>query len=159
MESIFTLGGIPLHPLIVHLAVVAIPVAALAAIALALLPRLTQRWVLPVFVTSVLGTLGAGLAKMSGEALAEAKNLSEHAEPLAEHAQYSDLAVVSAILLTGMLFVYTIMVKKPQLHSLLASPKLVLAVRALTVLIAVAALMTVILAGHEGAALVWVEEI
>lgn len=159
MESIFTLGGIPLHPLIVHLAVIAVPVAALGAILIALLPRLNQRWVLPVFITSVLGALGAGLAKMSGEALAEAKNLSEHAEPLAEHAQYSDLAVVSAILLTGMLFVYTVMVKKPELHSLLASPKLLLAVRALTVLTAIAALITVILAGHEGAALVWIEEV
>lgn len=159
MENIFTLGGIPLHPLIVHLAVIAIPVAALGAIMLALLPRFNQRWVLPVFVTSVLGTLGAGLAKMSGEALAEAKKLSEHAEPLTDHAQYSDLAVVVAILLTGILFVYTVMVKKPEFHSLLASPKLLLAVRALTVLIAIAALITVILAGHEGAALVWVEEI
>lgn len=159
MESIFTLGGIPLHPLIVHLAVIAVPVAALGAILIALLPRLNQRWVLPVFITSVLGTLGAGLAKMSGEALAEAKNLSEHAEPLAEHAQYSDLAVVSAILLTGMLFIYTVMAKKPELHSLLASPKLLLAVRALTVLTAIAALITVILAGHEGAALVWIEEV
>lgn len=159
MDSTFTLGGIPLHPLIVHLAVVAIPVAALGAVLIALLPRLNQRWVLPVFVTAVLGALGAGLAKMSGEALAEAKNLSEHAEPLAEHAQYSDLAVVSAILLTGMLFVYAVMVKKPELHSLLASPKLLLAVRALTLITAIAALITVILAGHEGAALVWVEEI
>lgn len=159
MDSIFTLGGIPLHPLIVHLAVIAIPVAALGAILIALLPRLNQRWVLPVFVTSVLGTLGAGLAKMSGEALAEAKNLSEHAEPLAEHAQYSDLAVVSAILLTGMLFIYTVVVKKPQFHSLLASPKILLAVRALTVLVAIAALITVVLAGHEGAALVWIEKV
>lgn len=159
MESIFTLGGIPLHPLIVHLAVVAVPLAALTAIVLALLPRLNQRWVIPTFATSVVGTLGAGLAKMSGEALAETKNLSEHAEPLAAHAQYSDLAVVSAILLTGMLFIYAVMVKKPQLHNLLTSPKLVLTVRVLTVLVAFTALITIILAGHEGAALVWVEEI
>lgn len=111
MENIFTLGGIPLHPLIVHLAVIAIPVAALSAILLALLPRVSQRWVLPILVTSALGTLGAELAKMSGVALAKAKNLSEHAEPLAVHAQYSDLAVVCAIMLTGILFICALMVK------------------------------------------------
>ncbi|HCN38984.1 MAG TPA: hypothetical protein DIS77_01605 [Rothia sp.] len=158
MENIFSLGELPLHPLFVHLPVIAVPVAALMTLVLALVPQWAPRWVVPAFIVSTLGTLGAGLAKMSGEALAEAKNLSEHAAPLAEHAQYGDLAVVASILLTGLLLIWAVAVHKPQLHSLLTSPKLLLALRVLLTLAALAALVTVVLAGHEGAVLVWIKE-
>ncbi|MDO4252937.1 MAG: hypothetical protein Q4C74_06850 [Rothia sp. (in: high G+C Gram-positive bacteria)] len=158
MENIFTLGGVPVHPLVVHLAVVAVPVAALGAIVLALLPRLANRWVVPTFITALLGALGAILAKVSGEPLAEAKNLSEHAEPLADHARFGDLACISAILLAGLLLVFMLTVKKAQLYSFLSSPKLLLAVRLLTVVLALTSIVTVVMAGHEGAVLVWTEE-
>lgn len=60
----------PLHPLFVHLPVIAVPVAALMTLILALVPQGAPRWVVPTFIVSTLGTLGAGLATMSGEALA-----------------------------------------------------------------------------------------
>jgi hypothetical protein len=61
------IAGLPLHPLVVHAAVVLIPLSALLAIGLAVLPR--SRWLLrwPTAVASVLAIALGFLATTSGE--------------------------------------------------------------------------------------------
>lgn len=63
--------GLPLHPLVVHLAVVALPIGALATVASVVSPAFRVRWALLSLGTLTVGALGAVLAKISGEALAE----------------------------------------------------------------------------------------
>lgn len=66
-----TIGGIPLHPLIVHAVVVLVPLAALLLLLAALSPRI-RRWA--GILTPVLATVALALvpfATQSGEALEE----------------------------------------------------------------------------------------
>ena len=69
--------GLPLHPLVVHLVVVALPVGALAAVASVVSPAFRTRWATLALGTLTLGALGAVFAKVSGEALAETVTLPE----------------------------------------------------------------------------------
>lgn len=66
-----TIGGLPLHPLVVHAAVVVVPLAALAVLVAAFWPRFRRG----VFVLPLLLALGAmalvPVATESGEALRE----------------------------------------------------------------------------------------
>ncbi|HEX7739895.1 MAG TPA: DUF2231 domain-containing protein [Marmoricola sp.] len=64
-----TFNGLPLHPLIVHLVVVATPLAAIGAVLYGVRPR--WRWALrwPTAVTAVVAAISAQVAVMSGHDL------------------------------------------------------------------------------------------
>lgn len=64
------INGLPMHPLVVHAAVVLLPVTALLAIVVALVPRWSRSWGLLVPILAFVSTGAAFLAKESGEALA-----------------------------------------------------------------------------------------
>lgn len=78
-------GGLPVHPLIVHVAVVVLPVAALALIVVMALPRLhwLARW--GVVAALAVGALAAWIAAESGEALSERVGEPEVHEELGEN--------------------------------------------------------------------------
>ena len=63
--------GLPLHPLVVHAAVTLIPLSAVGAVALAVLPR--WRWLTrwPAAVVAVAAAVVAWVARLSGSALLE----------------------------------------------------------------------------------------
>jgi TctA family transporter len=70
MESALdTVTGLPVHPLVVHIVIVLIPVAAIAAVIMALRPSFSRRFGIAVVVLAVVGALGAVVSKMSGEQL------------------------------------------------------------------------------------------
>ena len=64
-----TFNGLPLHPLIVHLVVVATPLAAVGAVLYGVRPR--WRWALrwPLAATALIAALSAQIAVMSGHDL------------------------------------------------------------------------------------------
>jgi uncharacterized membrane protein len=65
------IGGIPLHPLIVHAVVVLIPLVSVGAAIIAFVPRWRVRYGVPLVILAA-GAAGASvLAKESGEQLAE----------------------------------------------------------------------------------------
>ncbi|MEZ5185536.1 MAG: DUF2231 domain-containing protein [Candidatus Nanopelagicales bacterium] len=69
-----TLNGLPLHPLIVHAAVVLIPLASALALLMVVVPRFSARFG-PLVAVLAWGAVGAAvLAKETGEILAEALN-------------------------------------------------------------------------------------
>jgi len=88
--EISKLFGLPAHPLLVHIPVVLVPLAALGAIVLVAVPRWRAqlRWL--VLGVGVAGMLGTFLAAGSGEALqasvAKSQILEHHAE-LGDNAQ------------------------------------------------------------------------
>jgi len=65
------IGGLPLHPLVVHAVVVLVPLSAALAIALAVLPRWRwlSRW--PAAAAAVLAATVAWVARLSGGSLLE----------------------------------------------------------------------------------------
>ncbi|MGW1341180.1 DUF2231 domain-containing protein [Kribbella sp. NPDC002412] len=102
-------GDLPLHVLVIHAAVVVLPVAALTLIAFALLPR--WRWLLrwPALLLGLGALVLAYVAKESGEAFVAAVPTLEQA--VREHEERGDLlfwfclifavVAVAAVLLLG----------------------------------------------------------
>lgn len=87
--------GIPAHPLLVHAAVVFVPLLALAAYVYAFVPTLRERVGWAAALLAVAGPVTAFFSKESGEALREIlvrKNYPpEILDKVAEHQEYGDL--------------------------------------------------------------------
>ena len=79
-----TLGGIPLHPLVVHAVVVLLPLAALGAIAIALVPKWRTRFGILVVVAAAVVLTFVPIATSTGEELQEmvpaSSQLDDHVE-------------------------------------------------------------------------------
>jgi len=65
------LFGLPAHPLVVHAAVVLLPLAAIAAIVAAAIPRLRPYYAPVALVLALGATASVGLAQQTGESLQE----------------------------------------------------------------------------------------
>lgn len=153
------IAGLPLHPLLVHAAVVLVPLSALTAIVLAVVPR--WRWLLrwPTAGLAVVGTGLAWLATESGEALLDAR--PELEVLVEEHEEYGELLV-----LVMLAFAVLVLAAAWSLGgtSPLASgrgaqesriPALEKVLPVLLVLGAVAVLVVTVLVGDSGARAVW----
>jgi drug/metabolite transporter (DMT)-like permease len=72
MSSLFdTVGGLPVHALVVHAVVVLVPIGALGAILIVLRRSLSRRYASLVVIALAIGAGGAVVAKQSGEQLAK----------------------------------------------------------------------------------------
>lgn len=72
MDLLFdTIAGLPVHPLIVHFAVVILPIAVAAVMVSIYLPRFSSKYAFASIVGLLVGTGAAFIANQSGEALAE----------------------------------------------------------------------------------------
>ncbi|MGV9711624.1 hypothetical protein ACWDTI_13280 [Gordonia sp. NPDC003424] len=81
-----TIGGLPAHPLLVHLAVVAIPLAALLAIVAVVWPE-ARRWLGPITpAVALVALVITPLTTSTGESLAE-----QFAQPSPDLAKHMDL--------------------------------------------------------------------
>lgn len=67
------LGGLPLHPLVVHVAVVFGPIGALTALAYAVLPRWRDRLRLPMVALALLATGAVVAAFLTGRDFLESR--------------------------------------------------------------------------------------
>jgi uncharacterized membrane protein len=99
-----TINGIPLHPLIVHAAVVLVPLAALFAILYAVLPNRRWQTRTPAAVLAVGAALAVQLAAMTGDQLKD--TLHENASLIQTHEQWAGLLqaamwVLAALMVIG----------------------------------------------------------
>lgn len=86
MESFFyTIAGLPVHALVVHFAVVILPIAALSVIVAIYLPKYANKFAFASLLFVVIGSASAFVAGQSGEALAEKIGLPQN------HANYGDI--------------------------------------------------------------------
>jgi hypothetical protein len=69
--EIETFSGLPAHPLVVHAAVVLLPLAVVGLVVVAASSRMRERLALPVLVLALAATAAVVLAQGSGEALEE----------------------------------------------------------------------------------------
>jgi hypothetical protein len=146
-EPFGMLAGLPLHPLLVHSAVVLVPLVAIGALVMSYLPSFSRRHGKLILILAVVAQVSVFLAKMSGEAFAEIldKNVEKHAE-LGEITPLVTIPMVALIYLrwrmdragssTG-----SVLVRR------LTSVALVIA--------SLANLVVIFLVGHSGASSVW----
>ena len=144
------INGLPLHPLVVHAAVVLGPLAALAALVHAVVPgwRDRIRWPLLVVVLAATGAIWA--AYLTGESFQESRpyfNQGPLADKIAHHAQLASTLrlVTSALAIVTVLAVW--------LHERRGAARLVLS--GLLVVTAVATVIWTVLTGDAGAQAVW----
>jgi len=141
------IAGLPLHPLLVHSAVVLIPLVAIAALVMSYLPSFSRRHGKIILILAVVAQISVFLAKMSGEAFSEIinKNVEKHAE-LGEITPLVTLPMVTLIYVrwrmdrSGSTF-GSILIRR------LTSVALVLA--------SFASIIVIVLVGHSGASSVW----
>lgn len=144
------INGLPLHPLVVHAAVVLGPLAALAALAHALVPRWRDRLRWPLLVLVLAGTGAIWAAYLTGVNFRASRPYFTQgplAEKVAHHAQ-----LASTLRLVNSAFA-VVTVAAVWLHDRRGGLRVVL-----SVLVAVAALATLVwtvLTGDAGARAVW----
>lgn len=140
-----TVFGLPTHPLVVHAAVALLPLAALGAIAIALVPRWCRRFGVLVWPLAVLATVACVVAAESGEALAKRVGKPiEHAR-LGEQLKYLGAALV---VLTFVLWLLDHRTDGPR-------PLSVKILAGVTVAVALLAIVWTVRAGDTGARAVW----
>ena len=153
--------GLPAHPLLVHAAVVLVPLAALALIAVGWNEAWRRVYYLPIALLAVGGAGAAFLAKESGETLATA--YVKQGSHLHDHTENGDMAFISAALLAlacGGVYAYHAFGEQVRERFGLADRFRLpvnenAALYAVSIPVAALAIALMIIAGHSGAALVW----
>ena len=137
-----TIAGLPVHPLVVHFAVVLLPLATFAVIIAIYIPRFRTRYSFASLLGVFLGTGAAVVAKQSGEALAARIGTPK------THADYGNiLPLVSAVFFVAALLWYrSVRGKARKSYSMLGH---------VTALLGVGVLVLTFLTGHTGAEAVW----
>lgn len=149
-----TVYGLPIHPLVVHAAVVLVPLAAIAILGVALVPRLrpVMRW--PLLALLVPTVLSVPAAILSGRGF--------RSKLLADEALGGTAAdIVDRHATLGQLLIWTVLLMALSAVALLeldrrkAKRVVVTCVAALAVLTSVAAIAHVARVGHLGSEAVW----
>jgi hypothetical protein len=140
-----TIGGLPIHALVVHAVIVLLPLACVGAIAIAVKPAWSRTYGLLVVACAFVATGAAFVAKESGEKLA-----SRVGYP-ADHADIAKWTPVFA----GLLFVAVAALWWWDRTQVDGRATLTKVAAVATVVFALVALGWVIAAGHSGATAVW----
>jgi uncharacterized membrane protein len=143
MESLlYTISGLPVHALIVHFAVVVLPVSAIGLIAIIYTPKLKGKYSFLAASGIVLGSASVLVAKQSGEALAE------HIGTPVVHADYASLLTYAA-------FIFMVLTVLWYRSSKGRRSRIVTPISHVTAIAGVAVLFLTFLTGHTGAEAVW----
>jgi len=142
-----SVAGLPLHPLVIHAAIVLIPLVAISALVMSYLPSFSRRYGKVTLVIALVAQASLFLAKVTGEAFEEIldKDVGNHAE-LGEIAPFITLPMVALIYLRWRLDRSGANVGSPWVRRL-TSLALIVA--------SLASIVIVVLVGHSGAESVW----
>lgn len=180
------IAGVPAHPLFAHLAVISAPVASCFAIVWAIKLRLRAKIGTTTLVLSAIAAASLVVTASAGEALLPSEGLSEeNLGRMAEHAFLGDVAKFLAIALFLAVLAFwsltrslvrgrralrvttgavgtqgdDVHVSAPaaRTHDGAISGLLLTLSRVLCVLLGIATILFVVLAGHEGAVQTWLE--
>jgi hypothetical protein len=163
-----TISGLPAHPLLVHIPVILIPVAAVGVIIMAIKPAWHRRYRWAVLALGLAATIGTILAANAGEGLEEKLMAMGEANTWEEHAQAGEtaqtVAIVFLVALLAFILVPWFLERRAAKAGAAAdgtptvkgAPKWIMPVFAVVAIGAgVGSVATVINAGHSGAKSVW----
>jgi cytochrome b involved in lipid metabolism len=145
--------GLPVHPLVVHAAVVFVPLAALGLILMAFSQRFAGRFGWVVALTALAGAGFSFVAKESGEQLERLVG-----EPGFDHAEYGDRMPVVAAVLFGVTVILWL-VQRSRLKRGAKGGVLMFIVDVLAIAVAAASMYAMFLTGDSGAKSVWKPEV
>jgi uncharacterized membrane protein len=148
------INGLPVHPLVVHSAVVLVPLTALGVLLMAVWPRFSRSLGWLVALSGLVAAGSAFVAKESGEALE-----GRVGEPAYDHAELGDvMPILAAVLLVAAVALWLIDRSAPAEGP---APRrgLRIAVAALAALVAVGNLVWIYRVGDSGAKSVWSGEV
>lgn len=150
METIF---GLPAHPLLVHLAVVLVPLVAIALVVVALVPKFRARFAMPLLVVSALTALYIPLVTNSGEGLEEI--LDEEGNTVIEaHASLGDTAIYLGVaLVVAAALVWWI--ARQEAAGKAVAKGVVAAVTAFAIVVGAGVAVQTARIGHTGAVAAW----
>lgn len=139
--------GLPVHPLVVHAAVVLVPLVAFSALAMSYWPSFSRKYGKPVLILAVIAQISLFIAKSSGEPFEErlGKNVQKHVE-------LGEIAPFTFIPLLVLLFVRWRMDRS---GANVGSARVRRLVSVLLAASAILALVYIYLTGHSGAESVW----
>ena len=147
MSSIFdTFQGLPIHPLIVHLVVVVLPIATFSTIISVYSSRFRKGYAFASVIGVFVGTAAAFVAKQSGEALGDRVGLPR------KHSDYGNILTYVAL---AFLIVVLLWYRKWRR----ARSNRINALGFLLTVLGIAVLVLTYLAGHTGATAVWQKKI
>lgn len=140
--------GLPLHPLIVHAAVVLVPLAALGALLVVALPKVRTRYGGLTALVALAATGSALAARFTGPALAEDLGL-DGSEKIARHVAFGFWAPwpVLVMLLALVVFLWS-QTRRGKALSVLSA--------VVTVVASLISLVVIGITGHAGATAVWI---
>ena len=143
-------NGIPVHPLVVHAAVVLIPLTALGLIMMAIWPRFSARHGWLVVASGVVAAVSSVAAKESGEVLE-----GRVGEPGYDHAELGDVMPIFAAVLLAVVVVLWLIDRRTRADGPGGRRGLRIAVAVVGVMVALANLVWVYRVGDSGAKSVW----
>lgn len=141
------MGGLPLHPLVVHAPVVLIPLSAIALVLLIFVRKWRPHYAWLAVAGLVVGTLGAVAAVLTGNAFAETIGLP------ARHATLGTILVWTAGALSVSAIVWWLLQHQERDNE--QESRIVWASSIVTVVLVVATLIFTVLTGHSGAEAAW----
>ncbi len=148
------INGIPVHPLVVHAAVVLVPLTALGLIVMAIWPRFSARYGWLVVASGVIATVSSFAAKESGEVLE-----GRVGEPGYDHAELGDLMPIFAAVLLVAVVVLWLIDRSAPAEGPAPRRGLRITVAVVGVVIALGNLFWVYRVGDSGAKSVWSGEV
>jgi hypothetical protein len=150
LESIF---GLPAHPLVVHAAVVLLPLAAVGTLVVAAAPRARRHYAPLALAAALAATVAVGLAQTSGDALEDQVRETDLVE---EHTDQGESVLPWAIAVTVAAGAVTAASRRdrsqgPGVRRRLATTALI----AVSLVAGIGATWSVVDVGHSGAKATW----
>ncbi|MGH9084533.1 MAG: DUF2231 domain-containing protein [Acidimicrobiales bacterium] len=152
--EIAELFGLPAHPLVVHAAVVLLPLAAIATLVCAAVPRARRHYAPVALGVALVATVAVGLAQGSGEELEDQVDETELVE---EHTEQGERVLPWAIAVTVAAAAVTAIPVLVRRRPTLPARTVTAAVVAVSLLAGAGATWSVVDVGHSGAKATWDE--
>jgi hypothetical protein len=146
-EPFGMLAGLPLHPLLVHSAVVLVPLVAIGALVMSYLPSFSRRHGKLILILAVIAQVSVFLAKMSGEAFTEILN-----KDVEKHAELGEIAPLVTIPMVALIYLRWRMDRAGSTTGSVVIRRLI---SVALVIASLVSLVVIFLVGHSGASSVW----
>jgi uncharacterized membrane protein len=146
------LFGIPAHPLVVHAAVVLLPLGAITTVIVAALPKSRRHYAPIAFGLALVGTIAVGLAQQSGESLEDRVTETELVE---EHTEQGEIVLPWAVAVTAVAAAVAVAQPLRRRFTQLPANAVTAVLLVAAVVTASGATWTVIDVGHSGAKATW----